>query len=301
MAQSSPSAVPSDHGPPACLEPDDGGGRLGQIHGARRISSLLPHFQTGDARLLCDGMRKPVLVEVRGSQAALPHLGQTAEILVVRPAQGELTVSPWVAGGFATLWASEDLGLIAFRVPCLGAVSGALVLAMPELAVRWSRRAEPRYLAPPEGVGLVVAQIMSEGAWTPARVVNLSASGVQLEIPPNVPVEPGQQLGLSLQVGTPRAMELAAEVRHRDPVASGQVRLGLSFPELARLDRLVLERFLNRHAAEAVVDRHVAQTLPRPVVDTLQSPQAEAPYALPSPETLPLTVLLQARPTRPGH
>jgi hypothetical protein len=280
---------------------DDGGGRLGQLTGARRISASLPLFQKGDARMMCDGMRKPVLVEVRGSQAALPHTGRAAEILIIRPTEGELTVSPWVGGGFATLWASDELGLVAFRVPCLGAASGALVLAMPEFAVRWSRRAEPRYLAPPEGTSLVAANVMSGGAWTPARLVNLSLSGVQLEVPATVPADVGAPITLSLQIGTPRAIEITAEVRHRDAVTNGQIRLGIAFVEIPRLDRLVLERFLSRHAAETVVDRHVAQTLPRAVVDALQSPQAEALYALPSPETLPLTVLLQARPTRQGH
>ncbi|MCK6573089.1 PilZ domain-containing protein [Myxococcota bacterium] len=303
MALSTPPAGPAEHASQthAEFDDDDGGGRLGPLTGARRISATLPLFQRGDARLLCDGMRKPIVVEVRGSQATMPQTGRATEILIVRPTEGELTISPWVGGGFASLWASDELGLIAFRVPCLGAASGALVLAMPEYAVRWSRRAEPRYLAPADGAGLVAVHIMSGGAWTPARLVNLSVSGVQIEVPSSVPAEVGTAVTLSLQVGSPRALEVSAEVRHGDPLANGQRRLGLVFVDIGRLDRLVLERFLSRHAAETVVDRHVAQTLPRPVATALAQPQAEVHYPLPSPETLPLTVLLQARPTRPGH
>jgi hypothetical protein len=84
-------------------------------------------------------------------------------------------------------------------------------------------------------------------------------------------------------------------VRHRQPGDAGALRLGLQFAGINRLDRLCLERFLARHAADAVVDRHTAQALPRLVLDALFSSQAENKSPVPPASNPPATVLLAAR------
>lgn len=287
--------APAPAAPAPDFGSDESGGRIGWLHGARRIGALLPVFLSGDARFQCDGMRKAVAVDVAHIHGHVGPLHTPQEFLVVRPVEGELVVSPWLAGGNAHLWASDELGVVGFRVPCITAANGALLVPMPEVAVRYSRRSEARYLPPPGADALVGVTLLRGEAWLNCKLINLSASGLQVDAPAEVPANAGSTVTLTLQIGGPRGLEATCEVRHRQPGDAGAARLGLQFVGMNRLDRLCLERFLARHAAEAVVDRHTAQALPRLVVEALLSAQAENKSPVPPPLDPPAAVLLTAR------
>jgi hypothetical protein len=282
--------------PPAPDFPtDEAGGRLGWLHGARRIGALLPIFLGGEARFQCDGMRKAIVVDMAHIHGHVGPLHTPQEFLVLRPVEGEMVVSPWLAGGHAQLWATDELGVVAFRVPCIAAADGALLVLMPEVAVRYSRRSETRYLPPAAGDSLAGVTLLCGDAWRPCKLINLSASGLQVDAPADLALNPGSTVTLTLQLGGPRGIETTCEVRHRQSGDAGAARLGLQFTGINRLDRLCLERFLARHAAEAVVDRHTAQALPRLVLDALFTGQAENKSPIPPSANPPAAVLLTSR------
>lgn len=254
---------------------DDVGGRIGWLHGAKRIGSLLPAFGQGMARVEFDGVRKPLPFDISRLFTALPGTTGPVEYLVARPNEGEFVVSPWIASGRVNVWAPDDVGLVAFRVPCLGASVGALLMAMPETAVRYCRRAEPRYVATPgaEAAGLSVS-VLHGATWLHGRLIDISVSGMQLEATQPVPATIGSALTISLHLGSPRGLDMACQVRHVD-ANNGVTRLGLVFSELSRLDRLCIERFITRHSAETPVDRINTAGLPSVVRDALLSPRSE--------------------------
>lgn len=303
MSNLASAGAPAPAPGPAALEfpTDEAGGRLGWLHGGRRIGTLLPIFLSGDARFQCDGMRKAIAVDVAHINGHIGPLHTPQEFLVLRPVEGELVVSPWIAGGHAQLWATDELGLVAFRVPCIAAADGALLVLMPDVAVRYSRRSETRYLPPAAGDGLVGVTILCGDAWRPCKLINLSTSGLQLDAPGDLAVSLGSTVTVSLHLGGPRGIDTTCEVRHRQPGDAGAARLGLQFTGINRLDRLCLERFLARHAADAVVDRHTAQALPRLVLDALFTSQAENKSPLPPSANPPAAVLLTSRRKSPGQ
>lgn len=288
-------AGPATHAGHPSADDDDLSGRVGWLQGVRRIAPVLPVFASGEARFQCEGMRRAVPIRANAVWARLDGDYTPREFLAVRPTQGELAVAPWVVDGTAVLWASDELGLVAFRVPCVGVADGALLVALPETAVRFSRRAEPRVVPPLEGEGSVGAVVAGDSARHAGTVLNISASGLQLDVPDEVAASPGVPLSLLLRLDSPRELELGCDVCHREVAGPGRVHLGLRFRDMARLDRLTLERFLARHAAETPIDRQPANTLPRPLFDLLHTPQAQTPFHHPAADRLPAVALMIAR------
>ncbi len=278
---------------------DDQGGRLGWVIGERRVRTLLAPKLPSEGRLLLDGSRQAIPVEIHGIAGGAAGPGGATEMLAVRPLSDEALVSPWATGGSAALWLQEERGLLAFRVPCLGASSGALILSYPAAILRHTRRAEIRYLVP-DAPGMPIGCTVQLGTeWIDVRLINVSHSGVQVEVAAELPLPVSTQLPMTLQLGSPRAMELRAEVRHRAPPSGKNVRLGLQFVAPTRLEALHLERFLDRFAPKAAPERNTLQSLPPLVVEGLHGPHMTAMTPGPNPERMPRLVLLTPLRPRP--
>lgn len=266
--------------------------RLAWIDGLRPVAELLVRFLGAEGHFLCDGMRQPIPVSIARTSARLEgHVGPQT-LLAVRPLLSEVVLAPWVTGGHITLWLTDDIGLVAFRVPALGASDGALLVSPPATLLRLTRRAEPRYVVPEGGEAAVTAALSQGPDWVPVKLLDISASGLQIEVPADPHLAVRQVVSLRLTLGA-RPFEVSALVCRliRD---KGTLRAGLQIASIGKLERIVLERLVARHGETAPAERYAAPTLSPQIRAGLLSPQMRSllPPSL-HPEDLPAAVLLR--------
>lgn len=87
----------------------------------------------------------------------------------------------------------------------------------------------------------LLAQVRVDGQELTARVVNISASGIGMQIPYALAV--GQEIEVSLPlVGADAPVEAQAQVRHARPLSNEMWYIGAAFTVLSRTDALLLRK-----------------------------------------------------------
>lgn len=149
------------------------------------------------------------------------------------------------------LWVPHPSGILAARVPVLRAEPAGLRLGLPSEIVRYVRRADPRVTLPdfnPIRLGLPLA----DGGWADSvRVIDLSVSGMRIEVTADVHFPPDAQTTAALYLHKGGPLYVMVRCAFDTPTAEGTRLVGLQFVEPSATVRMALERFMK------LVTRHL--------------------------------------------
>lgn len=142
------------------------------------------------------------------------------------------------------LWVPHSSGILAARVPVVQAEAARLRVGLPPEIVRYVRRADPRVTLP-ENNPLRLGLPLVEGGWADSvRVIDLSVSGMRIEVADDVdfPADAQTTAALFLHKGGP--LYVMVRCAFNAPTDEGTRLMGLQFIEPPSTVRLALERFM---------------------------------------------------------
>jgi hypothetical protein len=106
------------------------------------------------------------------------------------------------------------------------------------------RRAFPRYETPATWSARCGGEDCSERGWRDCRVIDISRSGVALELARPESLEGIVELELYALGDVPRNVVLSGEVRHTSLLPSGAMRVGLEFVGVSAYEVQLLDLLL---------------------------------------------------------
>ncbi len=152
------------------------------------------------------------------------------------------------AGGWAKasvyLWVPHASGILAARVPVIEAHPDRLRLGLPSEIVRYVRRADPRVTLP-EHNPLRLGLPLTDGGWADSlRVIDLSISGMRIEVAGDVDFPRDTQTTAALYLHRGGPLYVMVRCAFTAATAEGTRQMGLQFVEPPTTVRLALERFM---------------------------------------------------------
>jgi len=252
---------------------------------SKRVASLCTTLVSQpEVQVLIDGVRQPILMRVAAMRAEVEAGRGPRELLALRPAKGECIVMPFAGGGQVSVWFSDRAGVYAFRTSVVGVASEALLVPPPLAFLRFVRRDEVRYVVTPEASAERAPRfaMTDDPEGRPARIVNISLSGVLVEIEGGAAPALALFAGLSANAIQGKRVEAPGLVRRARPLPGGRFEAAVEF-EATPLTRAAVARLLDGLGTEAHVEPYVVQSLPAAVRALLDAPPVADDRGYPRP------------------
>lgn len=262
----------------------------------KRVASMCATLTAApEVRVLIDGVRQPMLMRVSPLRAEVEPGRGPRELLALRPAKGECIVMPFAGGGQASVWFSDSAGVYAFRTSVVGVANEALLIPPPLALLRFVRRDEVRYVVTPESSSERAPRFFmaDDPEGRPARIVNISLSGVLVEIDGGTAPAPALYAGLSANAQQGKRVEAPGLVRRARSLPGGRFEAALEF-DATPLTRAAVARLLEGLGTEAHVEPYVVQSLPGVVRSMLDVPPVTDDRGYPRPVATAHTRILKA-------
>ena len=262
----------------------------------KRVASLCATLTAQpEVRVLIDGVRQPMLMRVSALRAEVEPGRGPRELLALRPVKGECIVMPFAGGGQASVWFSDSAGVYAFRTSVVGVANEALLVPPPLAFLRFVRRDEVRFIVTPEASTERAPRFFmsDDPEGRSARIVNISLSGVLVEIEGGAAPAAALYAGLSANATHGKRVEAPGIVRRTRPLPGGRFEAAVEF-EATPLTRAAVTRLLDGIGTEAQVEPYVVQSLPAPVRGMLDAPPVTDDRGYPRPVATAHTRILKA-------
>jgi len=263
---------------------------------AKRVASLCATLTAQpEVRVLIDGVRQPMLMRVSTIRAEVEAGRGPRELLALRPAKGECIVMPFAGGGQASVWFSDSAGVYAFRTSVVGVAHEALLIPPPLALLRFVRRDEVRFVVAPDASAERAPRFFmsDDPEGRPARIVNISLSGVLIEIEGGAAPAVALYAGLSANATQGKRVEAPGLVRRARSLPGGRFEAAVEF-EATPLTRAAVARLLDGLGTEAHVEPYVVQSLPAAVRAMLDAPPVSDDRGYPRPVATAHTRILKA-------
>jgi len=263
---------------------------------AKRVASLCATLTAQpEVRVLIDGVRQPMLMRVSAVRAEVEAGRGPRELLALRPTKGECIVMPFAGGGQASVWFSDSAGVYAFRTSVVGVANEALLVPPPLALLRFVRRDEVRFVVAPDASAERAPRFFmsDDPEGRPARIVNISLSGVLIEIEGGAAPAVALYAGLSANATQGKRVEAPGLVRRARPLPGGRFEAAVEF-EATPLTRAAVARLLDGLGTEAHVEPYIVQSLPAAVRAMLDAPPVSDDRGYPRPVATAHTRILKA-------